>query len=114
MVGIGLVSLGFWLRDLSGFVAEVSPPWIIVAGMFLLRAAFSFSMAPLPYMITADLFEPEARELGTTLGWTANWTVNAVMCLVFPMVVESLGSYISSESSAVAVVFLFFILFTGF
>lgn len=113
MVGIGLLSLGFWLRDLSGFVAAVSPPWIVVAGMFLFRAAFSFSMAPLPYIMTSDLFEPEARELGVALSWTANWTTNAVMCLAFPIAVEKLGDCIGSEFFAVAIIFLFFLSFTG-
>lgn len=70
--GLGALALAF------------SPPilglpwarWLAVTALLLFRLAFSLSLGPLPYIITAEVFPPPTKALGVSVAWCANWAAN--------------------------------------
>jgi len=110
MVGLALVAIGFFLR--RDF--HVWPPWVIVAGMFLFRAAFSFSLSPLPYIMTSELFPQDAKSLGVAVTWFSSWAANFVACQIFPVLEIHFASALNGdEDLAATIIFTLYVLCTG-
>lgn len=84
--GLGLLSCAFLLKSAAG------PPAVALgltlAGTLVFRVAFSMSLGPLPYIMTSELFPPEARAAGGALCWAANFGSNFCVSLAFPLAMD--------------------------
>jgi SP family galactose:H+ symporter-like MFS transporter len=77
---VSLVALGTaFLPLLSSQDAE----WLAVGSMLVFRVAFSISLGPLPYIITAEIFPGSCRASGVSLCWFVNWASNCGVSLAF-------------------------------
>ena len=85
IVGLSTIGVAFLVlcEDSSGSVIGA---WAAVAGMLIYRIAFSLSLGPLPYIVTAEVFPNEVRACGVTVAWAANWVANFGVTLSFPLV----------------------------
>jgi len=110
LVGVGLVIVGLLFRSSS--VLRIWHPWIVVAGMFLWRAAFSLSLSPLPHIMTSEFFPQEARGMGVAMTWMANWIANFVVCQSFPVAEGRLVEFFLDDGKASALIFMVFFVFT--
>jgi len=81
--GLGIIIFSF-LGQQSNLTS-----WLAVLGMLVFRGAFSMSLGPLPYIMTSEFFQQEARAAGVALSWAANWGSNFVVALTFPIVVKA-------------------------
>mmetsp|Transcript_105025 Transcript_105025/g.306884 ORF Transcript_105025/g.306884 Transcript_105025/m.306884 type:complete len:619 (+) Transcript_105025:37-1893(+) len=87
--------------------------WTVVTaavGMLLFRAAFSFSLGPIPYIMTAELFPAELRATGAAVSMAANWGTNLLVCWSFPVLEEVLASRIG-EDVGTSLIFAFYMSF---
>ena len=67
-------------------------PWIAVLGILVFRLSFSASMAPIPYVVSAEVFPSEARSVGAAAGAAAREVANVVVTGTFIPLVECLGA----------------------
>jgi sugar porter (SP) family MFS transporter len=67
-------------------------PWIAVLGILVFRLSFSASMAPIPYVMSAEVFPSEARSVGAAAGAAAREVANVVVTGTFIPLVECLGA----------------------
>merc|ERR1712107_769176 len=74
-----------------------------MGGLVVFRLAFSFALAPLPYVVTPELFPQEARAAGAGLSWTANWTTNFLIWQSFPVARDDLGAVVGPDLAAAAI-----------
>ena len=89
IVGLGTIGLAFLVLCESGNRSIVGA-WAAVIGMLVYRIAFSLSLGPLPYIVTAEVFPNEVRACGVTVSWAANWVANFGVTLSFPLVKQPL------------------------
>ena len=95
IVGLGTIGTAFLLLckhagDSSGSSSQsLLGAWAAVVGMLIYRIAFSLSLGPLPYIVTAEVFPSEVRSCGVTVSWAANWVTNFGVTLSFPLVKEA-------------------------
>ena len=88
IVGLGTIGLAFLVLCESGNRSIVGA-WAAVIGMLVYRIAFSLSLGPLPYIVTAEVFPNEVRACGVTVSWAANWVANFGVTLSFPLVKQA-------------------------
>ena len=88
IVGLGTIGLAFLVLCESGNRSIVGA-WAAVIGMLVYRIAFSLSLGPLPYIVTAEVFPNEVRACGVTVSWAANWVANFGATLSFPLVKQA-------------------------
>ena len=67
-------------------------PWIAVLGILVFRLSFSASMAPIPYVVSAEVFSSEARSVGAAAGAAAREVTNVVVTGTFIPLVNALGA----------------------
>ena len=67
-------------------------PWIAVLGILVFRLSFSASMAPIPYVVSAEVFPSEARSTGAAAGAAAREVANVVVTGTFIPLVNALGA----------------------
>merc|ERR1740138_1710986 len=70
VVAHGLVGTAFFARA-AGQQSQAWTGGIMLVGMLLFRSTFSFSLGPLPYIMTPELFPQEVRAAGVALSWAA-------------------------------------------
>lgn len=88
IIGLGALGASFLPQ-----LAKLSfAKWIAVSGMLIFRVFFSFSLGPLPYIITAEIFPADARSAGIALSWSANWIFNFAVSLTFLFIVDAIGA----------------------
>lgn len=104
MVGLGLLVAAFFLQGHPGAAV------LAVAGMLVYRAAFSLSLGPLPYIMTAEFFPQEARASGVALCWGANWGTNVVVSQSFPMMVDFFKEHVAPDTG-IALIFGIYMVF---
>jgi len=88
----GLLVTAFLIRagGQQGPHGHVWAAVVMIIGMLTFRFSFSFSLGPLPYIMTSELFPQEVRGCGVALSWLANWAANFGMCLTFPIIQAAL------------------------
>ena len=72
--------------------SHLRAPWIAVLGILVFRLSFSASMAPIPYVVSAEVFPSEARSVGAAAGAAAREVANVVVTGTFIPLVECLGA----------------------
>eukprot|EP00411_Alexandrium_monilatum_P043972 CAMPEP_0175478324 /NCGR_PEP_ID=MMETSP0095-20121207/76874_1 /TAXON_ID=311494 /ORGANISM="Alexandrium monilatum, Strain CCMP3105" /LENGTH=115 /DNA_ID=CAMNT_0016779919 /DNA_START=8 /DNA_END=352 /DNA_ORIENTATION=- len=101
IIGMSVIISGHFLLVVAfAGMASGSGYWQGVAaiiGMLVFRAAFSFSLGPLPYVMTAELFPADARAAGTALSWASNWATNFLVCQSFPVVKDGFTSTVGED-----------------
>merc|ERR1719401_953565 len=114
MIGLSLLVAGFLGRAMPVHktLDYIWPPWVVVTGMFLFRAAFSFSLSPLPYIMTSELLPQEARSAGVALTWSANWIANFVVCQAFPDSEQALSEVVD-QATGIAMIFATYLALTA-
>jgi len=89
---IGLASMVTSLATL-GVAFELpieSSRWLAVWSLLIFRVAFSLSLGPLPYIITAEIFPLSCRASGVSLCWSVNWLSNCLVSMSFLPIMEVL------------------------
>ncbi len=64
--------------------------WVAVSSLLLFRVAFSLSLGPLPYIVTAEVFPPSTRSTGVAVAWVSNWLANFAISLSFPPLLQAI------------------------
>ena len=81
--GIAGLAAGLAMLATSSYLtlADIYPwaPWIAVLGILVFRLSFSASMAPIPYVVSAEVFPSEARSVGAAAGAAAREVANVVV-----------------------------------
>jgi MFS family permease len=86
IVGLSTISLAFFMLCEGSALDTGDWAWTAVVGMLIFRIAFSLSLGPLPYIVTAEVFPNEVRACGATVSWSANWIANFGVTLSFPLI----------------------------
>jgi SP family galactose:H+ symporter-like MFS transporter len=87
MVAMLLVlSAGFAL-GVGGWVA-----WITVGGVAAYVGFFAIGLGPVFWLLISEIFPLAVRGRGMSIATVANWGSNFAVTLVFPPLVEALGS----------------------
>ena len=86
IIGLGILSLAFFMLCEGNASDAGDWAWTAVIGMLIFRIAFSLSLGPLPYIVTAEVFPNEVRACGATVSWSANWIANFGVTLSFPLI----------------------------
>ena len=86
VIGLGTIATAFYMLCQGSEIAAGSWAWVAVVGMLVYRIAFSLSLGPLPYIVTAEVFPSEVRACGATVSWSANWIANFGVTLSFPLI----------------------------
>lgn len=102
MIGLALLCASFFLKGFSN--QDLLVPLLAVIGTFAIRIAFSFSLGPLPFVMTTELLPHEIRAVGAGFSWVANWIPGCLVCLSFPVLHERLSSQVGADFAA-AVIF---------
>eukprot|EP00854_Cymbomonas_tetramitiformis_P010299 gene10299-12182_t len=89
ILGLSALMASFW-PALQGITWL---PLLAVAGILLYRVSFSFSMGPIPYIITAEVFPTSARSLGVAFSSATQWMMNFMVSITFLPLVGLLGSH---------------------
>jgi SP family galactose:H+ symporter-like MFS transporter len=63
---------------------------LICLALFVL--AFAFSMGPLPYVLTSEVFPLRVRARGMSLATAASWLLNMVVAMTFLSLLEFAGT----------------------
>ena len=94
--GIAGLAGGLAMLATSSFLTPMGlypwAPWIAVLGILVFRLSFSASMAPIPYVVSAEVFPSEARSVGAAAGAAAREVANVVVTGTFIPLVECLGA----------------------
>lgn len=94
--GIAGLAGGLAMLAISSFLTPMGmypwAPWIAVLGILVFRLSFSASMAPIPYVVSAEVFPSEARSVGAAAGAAAREVANVVVTGTFIPLVECLGA----------------------
>ena len=86
IIGLGTVAAAFYMLCEGSRDESSGWAWTAVVGMLIFRIAFSLSLGPLPYIVTAEVFPNEVRACGATVSWSANWIANFGVTLSFPLI----------------------------
>lgn len=111
MLGLALLSGGFFAAG-HGAIGPMWPKVCVVVGMFLFGAAFAFSLGPLPYIMTSELFPQEARAWGCAVSWMANWTASFLVCQSFPILMDVMYAHWGKYASCASIIFSVYLGFT--
>lgn len=98
---IGVVGMGISLALLAFIYGQPQSGltgWASCASVLVYRICFGFSLGPLPYIVTAEIFPANCRAAGASLCWSFNWISNFVTSLTFLPLVEA-----TSEAGAFSV-----------
>ena len=93
--GIAGLAVGLAMLAASSHLTPVGhawAPWIAVLGILVFRLSFSASMAPIPYVVSAEVFPSEARSVGAAAGAAAREVANVVVTGSFIPLVNALGA----------------------
>ena len=94
--GIAGLAAGLTMLATSSHLSKMGlypwAPWIAVLGILVFRLSFSASMAPIPYVVSAEVFPSEARSVGAAAGAAAREVANVVVTGTFIPLVECLGA----------------------
>jgi len=109
MLGLCLLAAAFHLRDAGANGLSTA---LAVLGIVEFRMAFSFTLAPLPYVMSAELFPQEVRAMGAGVSMMSNWLANFVVCQSFPMILDGLAAS-AGQNAAASLVFCGYVVLTG-
>lgn len=82
-VGLVLMTVSLVVLGVSFLLSGKAAGWLSLGAVLLYRVAFSLSLGPLPYIITAEIFPNSYRASGVSLCWAMNWISNFVVSLTF-------------------------------
>lgn len=86
----GLAALG--VSFLPSVKSSAVAKWLAVGSVLVFRVMFSFSLGPLPYIITAEVFPPRVSSVGVGVSWACNWLANFGVSLSFLPVETAVGA----------------------
>ncbi len=113
IVGLGTIAVAFFM--LCSAASAGAGAWMAVGGMLIFRIAFSLSLGPLPYIVTAEVFPNEVRACGVTVSWAANWIANFGVTLSFPLVKAAFATLVGGSQQLGSVcLFGVYIVFSAF
>jgi len=89
------IGLAFMVFSLVMLGAAFTMPgraagWLALIGMLVYRIAFSMSLGPLPFIITAEIFPANCRAKGAAVCWSVNWAANWLVSLTFPLMLKAM------------------------
>mmetsp|Transcript_48393 Transcript_48393/g.144519 ORF Transcript_48393/g.144519 Transcript_48393/m.144519 type:complete len:485 (-) Transcript_48393:25-1479(-) len=82
-IGMALMIVSLTWLGVSFLLSGMFAGWSALGAVLLYRVAFSLSLGPLPYIITAEIFPHSYRASGVSLCWAMNWISNFIVSLVF-------------------------------
>ncbi|KAH8551090.1 major facilitator superfamily domain-containing protein [Umbelopsis sp. PMI_123] len=66
---------------------------LLVASVFMFVAFFAIGLGPIPWMITSEMSPTYAASSMGAIATCANWSMNFLIGLVFPTLMDSMGSF---------------------
>lgn len=66
--------------------------WLPIVSLSVFEMAFGAGMGPVSYVLLGELFSPNAKKVIAPIGKSFNLFLAAVVGLVFPFLVEAIGS----------------------
>ncbi len=87
MIAMLLLLAGGFAVGVGGWVA-----WVTVAGVAAYVGFFAIGLGPVFWLLISEIFPLAVRGRGMSVATVANWGSNFAVTLVFPGVVEALGS----------------------
>mmetsp|Transcript_71592 Transcript_71592/g.209841 ORF Transcript_71592/g.209841 Transcript_71592/m.209841 type:complete len:324 (-) Transcript_71592:29-1000(-) len=82
-IGLGFMTLSLVVLGVSFLLSAKAAGGLALGAVLLYRVAFSLSLGPLPYIITAEIFPNRYRASGVSLCWAVNWISNFVVSYTF-------------------------------
>ena len=115
ILGLATIATAFYMLCEGNANQAGTYAWVAVIGMLLFRIAFSISLGPLPYIVTAEVFPNEVRACGATVSWSANWIANFGVTLSFPLIKNYFAVLVGGREELGSVclfgIYIFFSLF---
>jgi len=89
-VGLALMAVSLATLGAAFELPIEDSKWLAVWSLLIFRVAFSLSLGPLPYIITAEIFPLSCRASGVSLCWSVNWFSNCLVSMTFLPIMEVL------------------------
>lgn len=84
IVTLALVARAFYLEEFGGYAVPVY--------LFIYIAFFAFSQGAVIWVFISEIFPNRVRAYGQSLGSFTHWFMAALIALIFPYIVETLGA----------------------
>jgi len=91
LIGCALMAVSLIILGLAFCMPEEDAGFLALTGVLIYRVAFSISLGPLPYIITAEIFPAAYRAPGVSLCWAVNWLSNFGVSLTFLPMLNTIG-----------------------
>mmetsp|Transcript_37679 Transcript_37679/g.70463 ORF Transcript_37679/g.70463 Transcript_37679/m.70463 type:complete len:514 (+) Transcript_37679:57-1598(+) len=83
---VSLLALGF------AFYPEKAVGWLSLMGMCFYLFTFGIGMAPVPWLVNAEIYPLEVRSVANSLATAANWVANYIVAQTFLDIAEALST----------------------
>ncbi|XP_062395402.1 solute carrier family 2, facilitated glucose transporter member 3 [Sardina pilchardus] len=113
MIGLFGMAVSAILLTISLALIEGTPSlsYLAIVAVFAFVAGFEMGPGPIPWFITAELFEQGPRPAAIAVAGCSNWTSNFLVGLGFPKLKELCGGYVFIIFVIFLVIFLIFTYF---
>lgn len=112
LMALSHISIGiyFELKDTGHSVDQLG--WLPIVSLSVFEVAFGCGIGPVSYVLLGELFSPTAKKVIAPIGKAFNLFLAAVVGLIFPYLVEAIGSsatyFMFSGFSVLALIFTIF------
>lgn len=112
LMALSHISIGiyFELKESGHSVEELG--WLPIVSLSVFEVAFGCGIGPVSYVLLGELFSPTAKKVIAPVGKAFNLFLAAVVGLIFPYLVEAIGSsatfFMFSGFSVLALLFTIF------
>lgn len=80
-VGACIIAVCLLIIGVNFLLQENKNPWLIAFSLILLRATFSSTLGPIPWLYMAEIVKPNIIPYGTLI----NWTFATLVMFLFPI-----------------------------
>ena len=86
-VGAAIISVCLLVMGVNFLLGENKSPGMIGIAVVILRATFSSTLGPIPWLYMAEIVNPNIIPFGTLI----NWTIATLVMFFYPILTEKLG-----------------------
>jgi len=88
-----MIGMGFSVIAL-GISILLEKNIFVIISMFFVVLTFGFGLGPIPFLITAELFDTKAVATASSFSISINWTSNFILSSIFLQLITLIGGYI--------------------
>ncbi|KAI9217763.1 general substrate transporter [Blastocladiella britannica] len=86
-------SMAFFAAMFAFFVEVVNSPWVALVAFVGAATVFALGLSSIPFILTAEVVEPNAVGPAAQVSLVANNLTNFVILFVFPIILDAIGAW---------------------